>query len=367
MLSAIMRLSLLIACLCACICVCASSTFAWSGKEHILITRCAVRELLADPAAPADMKQWLRQAQPALGTADDERQFLLSGHVGLPPRGIEGLAYWAVWPDIAADNKEKLAPFDVPEAKLHFVDVELFMPDKADRGFATDLTHKPRLAGIPRDMKNPRWAHAGMLPFRVENCYQQTVSMLRQNRLAPAPGQAVSDDSAVKWAGMLAHYAADNAMPMHATVDYQAYSFFPGIDKKPKVHFDMEHVLVDGDTQNYPEIRESLWKAFTADLATTRVPAIKQDVWTTSLELSLASYDQLPLIGHAARAAYLDADGKLKPFDADAFASFREAEGRPTLLQMKAQQWAIAVKWIEALWLRAWRDAHPNEGSGRLP
>lgn len=355
-----MRSFIIIACLCACIGAFAAPALAWSGKEHILIVRCAVRELLDDPATPADMKQWLRQAQPALGTASDERQFLFSGRVGLRAKGVEGLAYWAVWPDIAADNKAKVSPFDLPEAKLHFVDVELFMPDKADRGFAADLSHKPRLQDIPRDMKDPRWAHAGMLPFRVENCYQQMVAMLRQNRLTPAPGEAASDESAVKWAGMLAHYAADNAMPMHATVDYQAYSFFAGIEKKPKVHFDMEYVLVDGDTQSYPEIRDSLWKAFAADLAATPAQAIKPDVWTASLELSLASYDQLPLIGHAARAAYLDADGKLKPFDAGAFANFREGAGKPTLLQMKARQWAIAVKWVEVLWLQAWQDAHPQ-------
>jgi hypothetical protein len=145
---------------------------------------------------------------------------------------------------------------------------------------------------------------------------------------------------------------------MHATSDYQAYSFFPGIDKKPKVHFDMEYTLVDGETEAYPALRESLWKLFTADLATTTPPSLKQDVWTTSVELSLASYDQLPLIGHAARAAYLDAAGHLKPFDAQAFANFREAEGKPTVLQMKAHQWALAVKWVELLWLRAWQDAH---------
>jgi hypothetical protein len=354
-----MRSLKLITCLCACICAFAASAFAWSGKEHILIARCAVRELLDDPATPADMKQWLRQAQPALGHTQDEHQFLLHGHVGLlQPQGVEGLAYWAVWPDLQADNPEKLAPFNVPEARLHFVDVELFMPDKADRTFAADLSHKPRFEDIPRDMKDPRWSHAGMLPFRIENCYQQTVTMFRQNRLAPKPGQAASDDTAVKWAGMLAHYAADNTMPMHATSDYQAYSFFPGIDKKPKVHFDMEYVLVDGETQAYPEIRESLWKAFTAELAATPAPSLKPDVWTTSLQLSLASYDHLPLIGHAAQTAYLDAAGHLKPFDAQAFCNYREAEGKPTLLQIKAHQWALAVKWIETLWLHAWQDAH---------
>lgn len=343
-----------------CLLCLASPLRAWSAKEHILLTRCAVRELLDSPDTPPAMKQWLRDAQGDPSSWDDQRTFLMDAHVGLYPHGIDGLAFWAVVPDLqaAASRDRQVEPFGVPEDKLHFIDVELLMPNAADRSFAPDLSHKPALADIPRDSKDPRWKQAGMLPFRIENCYQELVHNLRTGRLVDRPGQFPRDEHATKWAGMLAHYAADNCMPMHATVDYQAYSFFPGVAKPPKVHFDMEYILVDGELADYPAIREALWTAFRDQLQKQPAAAAQSDIWKHSVELSLLSYDALPLIGQAARAAYLDADGKPKPFDADAFVQFSgEVDGqKTTLLDMKARQWARATRWIESLWLAAWQS-----------
>ena len=340
-----------------------SVSFAWSAKEHILLARCAARGLLENPAVPADMKQWLREAQPLLGDMESERQFLISGRVGTNPHGVDGLAFWAVFPDLIG-REQKTAPWGIAEGQLHFIDLEHFMPKVADRTFAADLSHKPKLQNIPRDAKDTRWAKAGMLPFRLENCYQQTVKHLRAGRLMDKPGVFPRDEHAVKWAGMLAHYAADNTMPMHATAGYQAASFFAGISNAPKVHFDMEYKLIDDDRVDYPQIRQALWEAFVAELKSVPAADAEGDVWAASVKISLGSYDALPLIGQAARAAYLDDSGKLKPFDADAFVNYSgEVAGlKTTLLQMKAHQWALAKQWIEAVWLQAWRDAHTPAG-----
>jgi hypothetical protein len=344
---------------------CSAPAFAWSTKEHILIARCAARELLDNPDTPADMKAWLREAQPSPGTLEDEHRYLLNTHVGQYPRGVDGLAFWATWPDVVADSaagkEKKVAPYNVPEGQLHFLDLELLMPDEAARTFAPDLSHKPALADIPRDMKDPRYQKAGFLPFRIDECYQETVAMMRAGRLVDRPGEFPRDEHATRWAGMLAHYASDNTMPMHATMDYQAYSFFPGIEKKPKVHFDMEFRLVDDDNQDYPNLREQFWQQFTADLKSVPAPQWNKDLWVTSVELLRSSYDALPMIGQAARTAYLDADGKqLKPFDAGAFFAYQGAyDGRQlSILQMKSLQLARATKWVELLWLRAWNEAH---------
>lgn len=339
--------------------LCSSTTvFAWSAKEHVLLARTAARELIDAPNTPPDMKQWLRDAQPQVGDWDSERQFLLNGHIGIFPHGIDGLAFWAVFPDLSRDKK--VAPWGIDEGQLHFIDLEHFMPKVADRTFAADLSHKPKLEDIPHNAKDPRWEKAGMLPFRIENCYQQTVKNLRAGRLMDTPGVFPRDEHAVKWAGMLAHYAADNTMPMHATADYQAASFFAGISNPPKVHFDMEYKLVDDEMADYPQIRQALWQAFMAELKSVPAAEIKGDIWTTSVKISLASYDALPLIGQAARAAYLNDSGKLKPFDADAFVNYSGdvAGQKTTVLRMKAHQWALATQWIEAVWLQAWQDAH---------
>ena len=83
-------------------CSCCSSSFAWSTKEHIQLTRLAAEGLLADPATPEAMKQWLRKAAPGLPDAQGEKAFLLNARIGLFPRGESGLAFWATVPDLEA-------------------------------------------------------------------------------------------------------------------------------------------------------------------------------------------------------------------------------------------------------------------------
>jgi hypothetical protein len=342
----------------------AAPCFAWSTKEHIMLTRCAARAIVADPAAPKELKQFLADAQPSLGTVADEQEFLLHKRVGPVPRGVDGLAFWATMPDMVADSaagKERpVAPFRVPEGQLHYLDLELLNADASRQTFAAALSHKPPLADIPRNMDDPRYRKAGYLPFRIENCYQQTVSAIRAGRLVDKPGQFPHDEHATKWAGYLAHYAADNLMPMHTTVDYQAYSFFPGLAKPPKVHFDMEFRLVDDEDADYLELREAFWSLFIGELADAHRPEAGPDLWVDSVQIALQSYDALPIIGQAARGAYLQPDGKLKPFDAAAFFSHRgQYEGQDlSVLQLKARQMARSIRWIEYLWLKAWQEAH---------
>ena len=94
-----------------------------------------------------EMKQWLRAAQPQLITMDEEMVWMINGHTGIYPRGVDGLAFWAVMPDLIADSAagkdRKVAPFGVPEPQLHFVDLEYLNPDVSLRTFAADLSHKP--------------------------------------------------------------------------------------------------------------------------------------------------------------------------------------------------------------------------------
>ena len=336
--------------------------FAWSAKEHVIITRTATRNLLASDATPPAMKAWLTAAQPQLPTVEEEREYLMVGRAAAYPRGVDGLAFWSVTPDLISDTADgkqrKVPPFDVPEGSLHFLDVEYFMPKEADRTFAADLSHRPSLADIPRDRTDPRWQKAGMLPFRIDNCFDELVASIKAARLIDKPGQFPRDQHATRWAGQLAHYAADNCMPLHATIDYQCYSRFPEFQKKPRVHFDMEFRLTDGDNEDYPALREQLWQAFSKRLSSP-LPELSPDVWTTSVKISLLSYEAVPMIGDAARQAYLDADGQLKEFDANAFFGYSATVfgERRNVLEMKAVAMAEGVRWTERLWLEAWKKA----------
>ena len=139
---------------------------AWGNKEHIQLTRLAAERLLADAQTPAEMKAWLKEAVPGSMDMAGEKEYFLHKHVGIIVRGVDGLPYWATMPDMiamteAGDRERKVEPFGVSERVLHYIDVELFMPNPADRTYAPDLSHKPNLADIPRDMTDARFKQAG--------------------------------------------------------------------------------------------------------------------------------------------------------------------------------------------------------------
>ena len=75
---------------------------AWSSKEHVLMTRIAVSRLLAGEQAPPEMKAWLRSAAPNLPDMKGEREYLLHARVGVFPRGVDGIPFWATVPDLNA-------------------------------------------------------------------------------------------------------------------------------------------------------------------------------------------------------------------------------------------------------------------------
>lgn len=348
----------------------APSALAWSTKEHILLTRLAAVRLLADPQTPPDINQWLRDALPGLGPdVASERDYLLHARVGPFPRGAEGLAFWAVVPDLQAlvdsgyspERATKVEPFGVPERTLHFIDLEYFMPDESRRRYRPDLSNRPKPADVPRDPADPRYQRAGMLPFRVEQCYRELVSEIRKGRLTDKPGQFPRDEHASKWAGYLAHYVQDNTQPHHSTEDYRSASYFGGSPRSaPNVHADMEYRLVDDEYEDYPKLREQLWDLLVKSLTDDTDPVQSNDPFDATLEVAFRSYEALPLIGQAAVAAYGDpAPNGRRPFDAEKFFHFRGNVGdaEMTLLEMKARQMAWAVKRTERMWLQAWREA----------
>lgn len=146
----------------------------WSNKEHIQLTRMAAERLIADPATPPAMRRWLVAAIPHPLDAAGERDYFLHRRVGLITRGEDGLPFWATMPDMIAltdPPDRKVSPWGVSERNLHFIDCELFMADEAERAYAHDLSHKPRLENFPDDPTDWRCAkrHAavsgtGVLP-----------------------------------------------------------------------------------------------------------------------------------------------------------------------------------------------------------
>jgi hypothetical protein len=347
----------------------ASTALGWSTKEHILLTRLASIRLLDSPETPAAMKAWLREAMPRLGPdVASQREYLLHARVGPFPRDVDSIAFWVVVPDLnamtdssaPAERVRKVEPFGVGERLLHFIDLELFMPEEAARRYRPDLSSKPNASDLPRDRTDARYQRAGMLPFRVEQCYQDLVASIRKGRLVDKPGQLPRDEHASKWAGFLAHYVQDNTQPHHSTVDYRSASYFGATPRDaPNVHADIEYRLVDDELEDYPELRKEFWELLVKALRDGHDPVRSDDPFDATVEVALRSYDALPLIGEAAVAAYGNPPDQQKPFDADSFFHFKgNVNGRAmSVLEIKAQQMAWAVRRTERLWLQAWREA----------
>jgi hypothetical protein len=355
---------------CVVLLACAPSASAWSNKEHMQLARIAACRLIADPATPPAMKQWLLK-----GLNDKpwdlaaEKQWFMTERVGLIVKTSDPLPYWATMPDmmVMADAEyKKVEPWGVHERLLHYIDIEYFMPDAARRAYAHDLSNKPKLTDIPDDAKDYRWQRAGMLPFRARECYQKLVEAIRAGRLADESGKYPRDEHAHKWAGYLAHYAADNTQPQHATADYKSSMYFADKKKAPNVHSEMEYRMCDDEADDYLDLRGEFWPLFEKALAELKDPIDNKDVFKATLEVSLSSYDALPLIGVAAMAAAQQGGTPEKPegaaaqaFDTRAFFRFKGKwrDREVTVMQMKAEQTAWAVKRIERLWLQAWNEA----------
>ena len=348
--------------------LCPAPARAWSNKEHVQLTRIAAMRLVNDPATPPAMKAWLREAMPGMTDMAGEKAYFLTARVGVYPTGARGLSFWAAVPDLdvatarPGNRERKIEPFGAGERLMHYVDLEFFNPDESKRVYAHDLSTKPKAGDVPRDHTDARYLRAGFLPFRVEQCYAELVKQLRAGRLVDKPGQYPRDEHAAKWAGFLAHYLEDNTQPHHATIDYRSNSYFRVKQKAPDVHAAMEYRLVDDEHDDYMPVRERLWGDFERALDTVEDPVTTTDMWTATLEVALASYDALPMIGQAAVAAHGGDPAKPGAFDAAAFAGFKGTYlGREmTLSEMKAHQLAWAVKRVERVWLAAWKEAHPE-------
>jgi hypothetical protein len=350
----------------------ASTSLAWSYKEHVLFTRLAVARLLDDPTTPDAMKAWLREAEPNVPDLAAAEKYFMETRVGPNPVGFTNLSYWVCVPDIHANDRTgpKVEPFGVQERSLHFIDLELLLPpEPADRKlvYRHDLSNKPVLSDIPRQHTDPRLIQAGMLPHRIEYCHKQLVQAIQDGKLHAPTSAEQEAKTATYWAGFLAHYVADNTQPHHATVDYKSQTYFANPTRAPNVHAEMEYRMCDDEKNDFMELRKEYWPLFVKHLAEFDDPVQTRDVWQGSVEVSLRSYDALPLIGLAAMKGGKQAGTPEKPegpsattaqFDTEAFFRFEgQYLGRNmSVIEMKAIQTAWAVKRIERGLRQAWEE-----------
>lgn len=348
----------------------ASPALAWSHKEHVLFTRMAISRLLEDPTTPAAMRVWLREAAGELPDMAGYEDYFLHKKVGVEPLddGFTNISHWTYMPDVHAltdPASKKVSAFNAHEKLLHYIDLELFITGDTPRAYKNDLSNKPKIGDIPRTTTDARYIQAGFLPFRIEQCYNELVKAIRAKRMHAATHEQQENRTATFWAGYLAHYLADNTQPQHATLDYKSATYFSVKTRAPNVHAEVEYRMCDDEQKEFPELRREYWPLFVGQLKTFQDPVKNLDVWKASLEVSLRSYDALPLIGLAAMQAAKQAgtpDSPTGPFeevDTEAFFRFKgQYLGREmSVMEMKAIQNAWAVKRIESTLRQAWDEA----------
>ena len=98
-------------------CIFVSQSFGWSANEHIQITRIAAMNLMADPATPQPLKDWLKKQYPQALNMEGEKDYFLHTHIGTTPKGYTGLSWQAIEPDnhAFADKNTDVEPFGVIE------------------------------------------------------------------------------------------------------------------------------------------------------------------------------------------------------------------------------------------------------------
>jgi hypothetical protein len=321
--------------------------------------------LIDDPSTPPAMKAWLEKAVPNRMDMAGEEDYFLHTHIGLDPKAYDtGILKWAWMPDWHALNDPKDAkvePFGQHERLMHFIDLEYFLTGSTTRAYKPDLSSKPKLDAFPNDRNDPRYIQAGYLPLRVPQMYGELVKAIRENRLHPTGPE--DQNSAEYFAGYLSHYLADNTQPQHATIDYKSASYFKIQRKAPNAHAAVEYQMCDDDEKNaWPELRKEFWPKFTQQLQQFEDPIVTDDLFKATLEVSLASYDALPLIGEAAAKAARTGgiNDKTDVIDCEQFFHYAGTiDGRPmTVMEMKPRQTAWAVKRIQRVWKQAWMEAN---------
>ena len=358
-------------------------TQAWSHQGHILLTRLAALRIIQDEKAPAELRTFLKSQMPydlaaceklatveVIGADPVTYQTGLDGAATLPDR-IQG----------AEEGRKALAPYGMPEAKMHFLDLEYFAKTI---GYQPDLSACPKVEDFPHDVTDWRYKQAGFVPFRVEECFGKVVEEFR------SPG-TMDVAETTRRVGYLAHYLEDSHQPHHSTIDYKSLSYLVGkvkgvreiktplseaagggdaisfsAPREINPHGDIEFQLFENADEPRATFRKEFWKELTARIDKhardaeyqwpedqDRVKAV-YDPFKRDLEILRHSYTYLPAVGKAAQAAY--AGGT---FDPKAFFTSEDTVGgeKMTMVQIIAEQNARAVLEVEKTLRRAWTQA----------
>ncbi len=319
------------------------SASAWSRKGHVLISRSAVKLIVEDPTAPAELKAILLE-----GLGDPKKLELLGEFViGLEDliRPDHGLDLYSFRPDELASTKSPVPALNSTEDRMHFLDMELFHPDPTKRQFHPAGTNKIRAKDLPRNSRDPRYKEAGYVTFRTVECYRQLTRSL---------AHVHTNEEVFLWIGYLSHYLSDAHQPLHSTIDYRGHNCPCNRELKYDLHTAMEGDLFRDDRPEGRILRERFWEYYQkALLSTDSVTHHKIDPYDATVEALLSGYDYLPMLCDAGAAGLAGGEFSLDRW----FTYSGEVGGKKlSVLEVKATRMAQSARTLKKLILQAWKD-----------
>ncbi|HLX60916.1 MAG TPA: hypothetical protein VKX17_06500 [Planctomycetota bacterium] len=235
------------------------------------------------------------------------------------------LAEMSVEPD---EWKSPMTPrLRATEQPEHYIDLELFEGKPYPRARFDALKHYDHLDGDK--YKNISIGRGGTLPYAIEEGYERLLLAFRQVRIYPESQGA--KHRAILYAGWLAHYCGDCAMPLHTTINY---------DGKPGDDGHMIQKGIHARLDGYPEKN-----GFTPEmLAENQKPNRVADVWTE--------------INRAIAESHQNVE---KSYELDAANGFDTAPEKAKDFVLERTR--AAAKLTADLWYTAWIKSDPGKAT----
>jgi len=278
--------------------VCAASLSGWAGEGHALVVRAAVQRL------PGEVPRFLRKAGARL-------------------------VYLASEPDRWRGREEPSLGTFAPD---HFLDMErlprdfVFPPTRFE--YYKDLyERRGKMSAETRDLLLPE--AVGTQPYAAIEAFDRLKLSFRSYRQLKAAHRATGpvELAIVFYAGLLSHYVADAAQPLHTTVNYNGW-----VEANPRGY------------RNTPDFHGQVDGAFVQGIALgsvtrlVRAPTPLPDPFSAYVSYLRASF------GRMERLYQLEQAGGF-------------GERRPEGPQFILERLAAGSQMLVDLWLTAWRES----------
>jgi hypothetical protein len=257
--------------------------------------------------------RWVNQVA-AQRLPDDMPAFFRNATVRLSFLGPE--------PDRWRDSKELFKALNEAQAPDHFIDI-----DKPENFQALPNDRYQYADWLRASGKEPK--DVGFLPYSIVEGYQkiQVLFRLWRDPRNSADREQI-EQNIIYYAGVLGHYVADGAQPLHTSIHYNGWSTSsnPQLFTREPLHWRFEGEYVKAQIR--PE-------DFSPMVKTARK---LDDVLADTMKFLMDSYNQVPELYRMEKAARWDADNRSR--EAKQFVSARLAAGS----QMLANLWYTA--WV---------------------